>query len=125
MAKSNYLEDKVLNHVLKNTAYTPPATVYAALFTTNPTDANTGTEVTGGSYARQAITFGTVASGSVSNSAAITFSSVPAATITHIGVYDASSAGNLLYHAALVSQIITTSGSDVEFDVGAFTVTES
>lgn len=125
MAKSDYLEEEILNHVLKNTAYTSPTAVYAALFTDDPDEDDSGVEVTGGSYARQEITFGSVSDGEVSNSAAITFSAVPEATITHIGVYDAVTSGNLLYHGALSSQVITSSGSDVEFDIGQFIVTES
>lgn len=55
-AKSNYLEDALLNHVLRNTAYTPPTTVYAALYLSDPTDEDKGQEVKGGGYARAAIT---------------------------------------------------------------------
>lgn len=124
MAKSDYLENKILNHTLKNTAYTSPTTVYAALMTATPTDTGGGTEVTGGSYARQAVTFGTPTLGSVSNSLAITFSALPAATITHIAVYDALTAGNLLYYGPLSSSIIATAGADVVFGVGDFTITE-
>ncbi len=124
MAKSNYLEDRILNHMLRNTASTPPATVYAALMTAAPTDAGGGTEVAGGSYARQAITFSAASSGTITNSALITFSAIPAATITYIAVYDALTVGNLLYYGALSSSIISTSGSDVEFAIGNFVITE-
>jgi len=57
MSKTDFLENKIINHVLRNTAYTAPATVYAALFTATPGESSAGTEVTGGSYARQAATF--------------------------------------------------------------------
>ena len=82
-----------------------------ALFTTDPTDAGTGTEVSGGSYARQSISWNTPASGAVTNSADVTFPQATAdyGTVTHIGIYDASSAGNLLYHGALsASKSVTT-----------------
>lgn len=125
MSKSDYLENKLLNIVFKNTAYTPPATVYAALMTAAPSDTGGGTEVTGGSYARQALTMGTPTLGTITNTVAFTFSAIPAATITHIAVYDASTAGNLLYYEALSSTIITTAGADVEFGIGDLTVTES
>lgn len=125
MAKTDYLENKILNHVLKNTAYTQPATVYAALMTVAPTDSTTGTEVTGGSYARQAITFGTPSAGSVSNTLAVNFSAVPAGTITHIAIFDASTGGNMLYYQVLNSQIVATAGSDIEFGIGDITVTET
>lgn len=124
MGKSDYLENKILNIVFKNTAYTPPATVYAALMTATPTDSGGGTEVTGGSYARQALTMGTATAGSITNTVAVVFTGVPAATITHIAVYDASTGGNLLYYNALSTSIITTASAEVDFDVGNFTVTE-
>lgn len=102
-AASNYLELKILEHTLGITAYTAPSTVYLALFTTDPTDAGTGTEVSGGGYARQAISWNAPASGAADNSADVTFPQATAdyGTVSHIGIYDASSAGNLLYHGAL------------------------
>ena len=103
-AISNYLENELLDHVLKNAAYTSPTTVYLALYTSNPTDADSGTECSGGSYARQSITFGSVASGgTISNTADITYTSMPATTVTHVGIHDHVSAGNLLFHGALSS----------------------
>lgn len=125
MSKSDYLEDKILNIVFKNTAYTPPATVYGALMTATPIETGGGTEVAGGSYARQALTMGTPSSGAITNTLAITFSSLPAATITHIAVYDDISAGNLLYYGSLTGSIVTTTGADIEFGVGDFTITET
>jgi hypothetical protein len=108
---SNYLENALINATLRNTSYTSPTTVYLALYTTDPTDADTGTEVSGGSYARQSITFGAPSNGTSTNSAAIEF---PAATgnwgtITHVGIRDALTSGNLLYHTALdASKTINT-----------------
>ena len=55
---SNYLENALINAVLRNTSYTSPTTVYVSLYTTDPTDADSGTEVSGGLYARTAVTFG-------------------------------------------------------------------
>lgn len=124
-AKSNYLKGKVVEEVLRNVGYTPAATVYLALYTTNPTVADTGTEVTGGSYARQAVTFGAQSGGAVSNSGEVSFTGLPAATITHFGIRDASTSGNLLYFGALSSAIITSSGSEAVFAVGDIDVTES
>jgi hypothetical protein len=95
---SDYLELKLLDHCFRNTAFTSPTTVYAALFTTIPTDAAPGTEVSGGSYARVAITCGAAASGAISNSGAVTF---PAATgawgaIVAFAIFDALTVGNML-----------------------------
>jgi len=100
---SNFLENALINATLRNTSYTSPTTVYLALYTDDPTDADTGTEVSGGSYARQSITFGAPSNGTSTNSAAIEF---PAATanwgvVTHVGIRDALTSGNLLYHTAL------------------------
>ena len=102
-AASDYLELKILEHTLGITAYTQPSTVYLALFTTDPTDAGTGTEVSGGGYVRQSIAWNTPASGATTNSADVTFPQATGnyGTVTHIGIYDNSSGGNLLYHGAL------------------------
>lgn len=124
-AASDYLENKILEHTLGITSYTAPTTVYLALFTSDPTDAGTGTEVSTGGYTRQSISFGTVASGSVSSNADITFGPASAnyGTVTHIGVYDASSAGNLLYHGSLsASKTIETNDSFV-VESGDLTIT--
>ena len=102
---SNYLENALINATLRNTSYTSPATVYVALYTTDPTDADTGTEVSGGSYARTAVTFGAPSNGVSTNSAAVEFPTCTSSwgTITHIGIRDASTSGNLLYHTALTT----------------------
>jgi hypothetical protein len=100
---SNYLENALINATLRNTSYSSPATVYVALYTTDPTDADTGTEVSGGSYARTAVTFGAPSDGVSTNNAAVEFPTCTSSwgTITHIGIRDASTSGNLLYHTAL------------------------
>jgi hypothetical protein len=107
--KTDFLEDKIVNHVLRNTAYTQPTTVYVGLFTVMPADDGTGgTEVSGGSYARQSVTFGAPSpSGQTNNSSTITFPTATAdwATganrVVGFGIFDASSAGNLLYYGLL------------------------
>ena len=109
---SNYLENALINVTLRNTAYTTPTTVYVALYTTDPTDADTGTEVTGGAYARTAVTFGAPSNGVSTNSADVTFPTCTAGwgTVTHIGIRDASTAGNLLYHTPLDTSKTIDSG---------------
>lgn len=121
---SNYAENKVLDHVLGTTAYTRP-TVYLALFTTDPTDAGTGTEVSGGAYARQIIAFNTSVNGSTSNSADVLFPAATASwgTITHIALYDAATAGNILWHGPLSSS--KAIGTDDQFKLGAGRLTVS
>jgi hypothetical protein len=100
---SNYLEDALINVTLRNTAYTTPTTVYLALYTSDPTDADTGTEVSGGSYARQAITMGAPSNGVSVSSADISFPqcTVSWGTVAFVGIRDALTAGNLLYHSPL------------------------
>lgn len=127
-AFSNFLENKILDHTLRGSAgaYTAPTTIYVGLFTASPTDANSGTEVSGGSYARQAITFGTAAaSGSISNTATVTFPTATASwgTITHIGLYDAVSAGNLLYWGAVTQSKTIASGDTFSITTGNLTIT--
>jgi hypothetical protein len=105
---SNYLENKLLDHTLRNTSYTPVTTVYLALYVGSPTDTGSGgTEV---AVTRQAATFGAAASGTVSNSSSISFTSMPVATVTHIGIFDASTGGNLLIHGALSASVVSASG---------------
>ncbi len=100
---SNYLENALINATLRNTSYTSPTTTFVALYTTDPTDADTGTECSGGSYARQAVTFGAPSNGVTTNSASVTFPTASGnwGTITHIGIRDAVTSGNLLYHTPL------------------------
>jgi hypothetical protein len=85
--------------------------VYLALYTNDPTDADTGTEVTGNGYVRQSITFGAPSNGVSTNSAAIEFPQATGSfgTVTHVGIRDALTAGNLLYHTPLdASKTIAT-----------------
>lgn len=105
MSFTNYLEEKLLKHVLTNTAYTAPATVYVGLFTAAPGETGGGTEVSGGAYARQSAAF-TVTAGNPTEavtSAALEFPAASASwgTVTYAGVFDAASAGNLLCFAEL------------------------
>lgn len=122
---SNYLENALINATLRNTTYTSPSTVYVGLFTTDPTDAGTGTEVSGGSYARQSVTFAAPSNGVSASNAAVEFPQATGSwgTVTHIGILDASTSGNLLYHTALdVSKAIDT-GDIFKIASGSLTVT--
>lgn len=124
-AMSNYLENALINATLRNTSYSSPATVYAALFTSDPTDAGTGTEVSGGSYTRKAITFGSPSNGASTNSGAVEFDQATGnwGTITHFGIYDASTSGNLLYHGQLTSSKVIETGDVFKFATSSVTVT--
>ena len=122
---SNFLEDALINAVLRNTTYTSPATVYVSLYTTDPTDADTGTEVSGGSYARTAVTMGAPSNGVSTNSADVTFPTATASwgTVTHIGIHDASTAGNLLFHTPLDTSKTIDSGDIFKITTGNLSVT--
>mgnify|MGYP003148183497 FL=1 len=127
MAKSNYLENKVIDHFLGTSSTTAPSNVFMALFTSNPTDANSGTEVSGNGYSRQTITFNAASSGSATNSSAETFTASGGnfGTITHFGIFDASSSGNLLYHGALTDDKVIEDGDSLVVASGAITITET
>jgi len=122
---SNYLENALINVTLRATSYTAPTTVYLALYTTDPTDADTGTECTGTSYARQSITFGAPSNGVSTNTAAIEFPQAGGAwgTITHIGIRDALTVGNLLYHTPLDASKTIATGDVFRVAVGSLSVT--
>lgn len=124
-AMSNYLENALINATLRNTSYTSPTTVYVGLYTSNPGEGNTGTEVSGGSYARQSATFGAPSDGVSTNSATLTFPTATASwgTITHVGILDASTSGNLLYYAALDASKTIGSGDVFTISSGNLSVT--
>ena len=122
---SDYLENALINAVLRNTTYTSPATVYVSLYTSDPTDADSGTEVSGGSYARTAVTFGAPSNGVTTNSADVTFPTATASwsTVTHIGIHDASTSGNLLFHTPLDTSKTIDSGDIFKITTGNLSVT--
>jgi hypothetical protein len=120
---SDYLENKLLDHVLRNISYTSPTTVFVGLFTADPTDAGTGTEVSGGSYARQIVSVTTATGGIVTSSADVTFPQCTASwgTVSHIGLLDALSSGNLLMHTALTTSRSIETGDVLKISTGSLT----
>jgi len=121
---STYLENALINATLRNTTYTSVATVYVSLWTSDPTDAGSGTEVSGGSYARTAVTFGAPSSGVSTNSADVTFPTATGTwgTVGWIGINDAVSSGNLLYHTPLDVAKAITSGDVFKIATGNLSV---
>lgn len=121
--KSDYLELKLLDHVLGGADYTRPATVYVAVYTTKPSDAGGGTEVTGGAYARVTFTnngtnWPAASAGQKSNGVAITFATAtaPWGKCVAFGIFDAASSGNLLYWGELLgTQQVFTADSSTDF----------
>jgi hypothetical protein len=122
---SNYLENALINGTLRATTFTAPAAVYVSLHTADPTDAGTGTEVSGGSYARQAATFGAPSNGASTTTADITYPQATAGygTVTHIGIFDALTTGNLLYHSPLNTSKTIDTGDIFKITSGSLTVT--
>jgi hypothetical protein len=123
MGMSNYLSDKLIRHTLDNVSYASPTSVYLALYTVMP-DANNagGTEVTGGSYARKVVSFGTPTEGVSYNDAVVTFTNMPAATIVGAGILDALTSGNLLFYSAFSEPQAVTGGLDVTVSIGDIVV---
>ena len=119
---SNYLENKLIDHALGTTTFTKPTTVYAALYTVAPSDSSAGTEVTGGSYARQTITFSAASSGSASNNTNVDFNTMPASTVVAVAVLDASTAGNVLFWGTLTTNRTVTAGDSIRIASGALVI---
>lgn len=123
---TDFLEDKILRHILNDTAYVAPATRYIGLFTTLPGDDGTGgVEVTGGSYARVAENgWSFPALGESENAGAITFPQATAlwGTIVGFGVFDAAAGGNLLVYADLTTTKVVDNGDQPSFAVGALRI---
>lgn len=121
MSASNYLENKILDHTLGTTTYTKP-TIYISLHTADPTETGTGTEASGGSYARQTAAFNAASAGSATNTALIQFSNMPTGTFTHFGIWDALTAGNMLYYGPLAASKTTTLGDTLVFNSSTLTI---
>lgn len=98
-------------------------TPHLALYTSNPGAGNTGNEVTGGSYSRKPITFGSVSGGTISNTSVINFTGLPAANITHYGIMSAATGGQLRGFGPLNNSLISVSGDEVYFNTGSVQVT--
>jgi hypothetical protein len=126
---SNYLENALINVTLRATSYTAPTTVYVALFTSDPTDAGSGTEVStsGTSYARVSATFGAPSNGASVTTADVTFPQATASwgTVGWIGIYDALTTGNLLYHTPLDASKTIDIGDIFKIATGNLSVTLS
>jgi hypothetical protein len=133
---SDFLENEILDHILSAATYTAPATVYIGLWTSALTDASTGAtagEVSGGSYARVAVTnnatnWPAASGGSKSNGADFTFPTATAGwgTVTHFAILDSATlgAGNILYWADLTVSKTVSNGDIVKFATGSITITQ-
>jgi hypothetical protein len=126
-ALSDYAENLLLNWMMTSGSATRPTAWYVALYTAAPNDAGGGTEVSGSGYSRQSVAFNTASGtgGTTSNSGAVTFTASGGSfgTITHIGIFDASSAGNLLWHGALTASKTIADGDSLQFAAGDIDLT--
>jgi hypothetical protein len=124
---SDYLEDKVLDHVFGGNAYSAPGTLYVALYTVAPSDTGGGTEVSGGAYARQtgAFTVSGTNPTTATNSAAIEYPTATAnyGTVVAVGILDALSGGNLLAYSTLDASKVVSSGDVFRFNAGDLDIT--
>lgn len=123
--KSTYLRQAVIKAVLGEATFPSITNTYLALYTNDPTIADTGTEVTGGSYARQQLSFASASGGSKVSNTSETFSSMPATTVTHWGVRDASSGGNLLYFGSFAIPIQLNAGNNLVINSGDIVLGET
>jgi hypothetical protein len=135
-AASNYLENKVLDHVLTATAYSQPSTRYLALFTNASTNAAANLEnnvitdeisTSGTAYVRKAVTFAAASSGSSATNATVTFDAATASwgTVTHVAVMDAETSGNVLFWGAVTTSKTIDSGDTFQVTSGNLTISLS
>lgn len=124
MSLTNTFETTVLTWLLTTSSATRPTAWYVALFTDDPGESGAGTEISGGSYARTAVTF-TVTGDTASNSGAVEFPAASGSwgTITHIGVMDAATSGNMIVHAALTASKTIASGDVFRIPTGDLDIT--
>ena len=125
MSFTNFLETEILDHVFAGAAYTAPTTKYLALFTAIADgEAGSVTELSGSAYARQTVAF-TTSGNTTSNNAAVEFPTATGngGTVTHVGVYDASSSGNLMAYATLAASKTIETGDVFRVPSGDLDIT--
>ena len=125
-AASNYLENKVLDHVLRVASYSQPSGLWVALFTasTGLETNSPSAEVSGGSYTRTAVTMGAASNGSSTNSGTVTFSAATAnwGTVTHVAIMDASTSGNVLFWGAATASKTIETGDTFQISASNLTI---
>jgi len=121
----NTIENQLLDALVGTTAYTVTTPIKLALMTANGNDSTPGTEVTGGSYARQTIAFDAASSGSISNNAAINFTGMPACTVVGIEIYDNAGSPKRLAYGPLTNSRTVTAGDTVQFAISAVSLSLS
>lgn len=124
-ALADFAENLVLDWLMTTGSATRPTSWYVALYTAAPNDAGGGTEVTGAGYTRQSVSFAAASGGVASNSNQVTFTASGGdyGTITHIGIHDAVSGGNLIWHGSLAASRSVVDGDSFIFAIGAIDLT--
>ena len=126
-ALSDHSEALLLDWLMTTGSATRPTAWYVALYTAAPSDSGGGTEVSGNGYSRQAVTFAAATSpgGTTSYTGDITFTAAGGdwGTITHIGIHDASSGGNLLWHGQMTASKTVADGDTLQFSTGNIDLT--
>ncbi len=124
MSFTNFLETEILDHVFAGAAYSAPSTHYLGLFTSAPGETGGGTELSGSAYVRKAVAF-TTSGNTTSNNAAVEFPTATGSwgTVTHVGVFDASSSGNLMAYATLSSSKAIATGDVFRVPSGDLDIT--
>jgi len=122
MSISDYFEDKILDHMLRNQSFTPPASVYAALNVDDPLETG-ACEVSGQGYARQSIAWNAATGGTLDNSAVIDFTDMPAACIRFASIHDASTSGSVLWSGSLSASKTVNASDTFQFPAGSLDVT--
>ena len=124
-ALSDYAENKVLDVLGANATFTAPSNVYLGLSTGSLGDDDSGTELTGNNYSRVSVSFGAASSGTMSNDAAIEFAAATGSwgSVSHWGLYDASSSGNLLVHGSFTTAKTIASGDVLKIATGDLDIT--
>ena len=126
-ALSDHSEALLLDWLMTTDVVTRPTAWYVALYTAAPSDSGGGTELSGSGYSRQAVTFASATSpgGTTSNTGDITFTAAGGdwGTVTHIGIHDASSGGNLLWHGAMTASKTVADGDTLQFSTGNIDLT--
>jgi hypothetical protein len=124
-AMSDYLENEILDHILATGAYTMPSAIYIGLSTGSFGDDASGTELNGNGYTRKVIAFDAAIAGTADNSGAVEFSAATASwgTVSHFGLFDASSGGNLLIHGAFTAAKLIDTGDILKIAAGDLDIT--
>lgn len=119
---SEYLANRLFDHVLRGVTYQPPAAIFMALFLGNPVQG--GSEVSGGGYQRVTVTFSPAANRRISNSSDVEFPEATAdwGTITHFALFDAATAGNMLYYGVVTPNVQVVTGMQIMFKAGKLTI---